>query len=99
MGASWATPRFGTARGAIIRAGEPGRLVGAAKDLARVPPIESSATVISLVALRTGSRREALQTNLWLVPTVEVVAALALYFAAHGAGLGGHHPGPSTTTD
>ena len=37
----------------------------------------------SLVALRSDWRREALRTNLWLVPTIEVIAALALYFATH----------------
>ena len=37
----------------------------------------------SLVALRSDWRREALRTNLWLVPTLEVVAAVALYFATH----------------
>jgi uncharacterized membrane protein len=39
--------------------------------------------VISLVALRSEWRREALRTNLWLVPTVEVVIAVALYFGTH----------------
>ncbi len=39
--------------------------------------------MISLVALRSEWRREALRTNLWLVPTVEVLAAVALYFATH----------------
>ena len=37
----------------------------------------------SLVALRSDWRREALRTNLWLVPTLEVVAAVALYFGTH----------------
>jgi hypothetical protein len=34
---------------------------------------------------RLGSdwRREALRTNLWLVPMLEVLAALALYAATH----------------
>ena len=39
--------------------------------------------VISLVALRSDWRREALRTNLWLVPTIEVVVAVALYFVTH----------------
>ena len=39
--------------------------------------------MISLVALRSEWRREALRTNLWLVPTVEVMIAVALYFATH----------------
>jgi uncharacterized membrane protein len=39
--------------------------------------------VISLVALRSDWWREALRTNLWLVPTIEVLAAVALYFATH----------------
>ena len=39
--------------------------------------------MISLVAFRSEWRREALRTNLWLVPTIEVVVAVALYFATH----------------
>ena len=39
--------------------------------------------MISLVAPRSDWRREALRTNLWLVPTIEVLAAVALYFATH----------------
>jgi uncharacterized membrane protein len=39
--------------------------------------------VISLVALRSEWRREALRTNLWVVPTIEVVVAVALYFGTH----------------
>ena len=39
--------------------------------------------MISLVALRSEWRREALRTNLWMVPTIEVVGAVALYFATH----------------
>ena len=39
--------------------------------------------MISLVALRSDWRREALRTNLWLVPTIEVVAAVALYLVTH----------------
>ena len=37
----------------------------------------------SLAALRSEWRREALRTNLWVVPTIEVVVAVALYFATH----------------
>jgi uncharacterized membrane protein len=39
--------------------------------------------VVSLVGLRSEWRREALRTNLWLVPTIEVIAAVGLYFATH----------------
>jgi uncharacterized membrane protein len=39
--------------------------------------------VISPVALRSDWRREALRTNLWVVPTIEVVVAVALYFGTH----------------
>ncbi|MGZ6562274.1 MAG: DUF2254 domain-containing protein [Solirubrobacteraceae bacterium] len=39
--------------------------------------------MISLVTLRSERRREALRTNLWLVPTIEVVVAVALYFGTH----------------
>ena len=39
--------------------------------------------MISLLALRSEWRREALRTNLWLVPTIEVVVAVALYFGTH----------------
>lgn len=39
--------------------------------------------MISLVALRSEWRREALRTNLWLVPTIEVIVAVALYFGTH----------------
>ena len=39
--------------------------------------------MISLVALRSEWRREALRTNLWVVPTIEVVIAVALYFGTH----------------
>ena len=39
--------------------------------------------MISLVALRSEWRREALRTNLWVVPTIEVVVAVALYFGTH----------------
>ena len=37
----------------------------------------------SLVALRSDWHREALRTNLWLVLTIEVIAAAALYFGTH----------------
>jgi len=40
---------------------------------------QTSAPVISLVALRSEWRREAARTNLWLVPMIEVVVAVALY--------------------
>ena len=46
-------------------------------------PTKVSAPVISLVALRSEWRREALRTNLWVVPTIEVVVAVALYFGTH----------------
>ncbi len=39
--------------------------------------------MISLFPYRSEWRREALRTNLWLVPTVEVVVAVALYFGTH----------------
>jgi uncharacterized membrane protein len=39
--------------------------------------------VISLLNLRSDWRREALRTNLWLVPTIEVILAVALYFGTH----------------
>jgi len=39
--------------------------------------------VNSLPALRSEWRREALRTNLWVVPAIEVVIAVALYFATH----------------
>ncbi len=39
--------------------------------------------MVSLVALRSEWRREALRTNLWVVPAIEVVVAVALYFATH----------------
>ena len=39
--------------------------------------------MISLVALRSEWRREALRTNLWLVPTIEVIVAVVLYVATH----------------
>ena len=32
---------------------------------------------------RSEWRREAMRTNLWLVPTIEVIAAVALYGATH----------------
>ncbi len=39
--------------------------------------------MISLVALRSEWRREALRTNLWVVPTIEVIGAVVLYFVTH----------------
>ena len=36
-----------------------------------------------LIPLRSEWRREALRTNLWLVPALEVLAAVALYFGTH----------------
>jgi len=39
--------------------------------------------VNSLRALRSEWRREALRTNLWVVPAVEVVLAVGLYFGTH----------------
>jgi uncharacterized membrane protein len=39
--------------------------------------------VTSLAVFRSEWRREALRTNLWVVPTIEVVVAVALYFATH----------------
>jgi uncharacterized membrane protein len=36
-------------------------------------------------------RREALRTNLWLVPAVEVVVAVALYFATHALDQAAYH--------
>ncbi len=39
--------------------------------------------MISLLPLGSEWRREALRTNLWLVPTIEVIAAIALYVGTH----------------
>jgi uncharacterized membrane protein len=39
--------------------------------------------VTLLLPLASGWRRERLRTNLWLVPMVEVCAAIALYFGTH----------------
>jgi uncharacterized membrane protein len=36
-------------------------------------------------------RREALRTNLWLVPLLEVIGAIALYFITHAIDLGAFH--------
>jgi len=63
-----------------IAGGEPGSLVGTAicRHVSR-----PSAPVISTLPLGSAWRREALRTNLWLLPTVEVVAAVALYGVTH----------------
>ncbi len=39
--------------------------------------------MISPISLRSEWRREALRTNLWLMPAVEVVGVVALYFGTH----------------
>lgn len=39
--------------------------------------------MISALPLGSEWRREALRTNLWLVPSIEVIAAVALYVATH----------------
>jgi len=39
--------------------------------------------VISLLGLRSEWRRGALRTNLWLVPGIEVILAVGLYFGTH----------------
>jgi uncharacterized membrane protein len=62
--------------------GEPGSLVGAARGCPNVAD-QTAPSLISLAALRSDWRREALRTNLWVVPTLEVVAAVALYFGTH----------------
>src|ERR1700733_4873610 len=36
-------------------------------------------------------RREALRTNLWLVPMLEVIAAVALYFVTHALDISAYH--------
>ncbi len=46
--------------------------------------------MISIVSLRSEWRREALRTNLWLVPTIEVLVAVALYFATHALDKAAH---------
>jgi uncharacterized membrane protein len=46
-------------------------------------PTKPQHSVISLVTLRSEWRREALRTNLWLVPTIEVAVAVTLYFVTH----------------
>jgi uncharacterized membrane protein len=43
------------------------------------------------VPLASEWRREALRTNLWLVPAVEVLAALGLYFATHAIDRAAYH--------
>ena len=44
--------------------------------------------MISLLALRSEWRREALRTNLWLVPTVEIVLAVVLFAGTYALDLG-----------
>jgi len=63
--------------------GEPGRLVGIRVDLPahRVQP--THATLMSGFPLGADWRQENLRTNLWFVPTVEVVAAVGLYAITH----------------
>jgi uncharacterized membrane protein len=63
--------------------GEPGSLVGVRTTSAQNVGRPTSSSVISLLSLRSDWRREALRTNLWIVPTIEVVVAVALYFATH----------------
>ena len=46
--------------------------------------------MISLVPLRSEWRREALRTNLWLVPGIEVIAAILLYAATHALDKAAH---------
>jgi len=46
-----------------------------------------------MLGIRLGSewRREALRTNLWLVPAIEVVAAIGLFFATHAIDRAAYH--------
>jgi len=43
------------------------------------------------ISLRSEWRREALRTNLWLVPAIEVVGAVALYFGTHALDVSAYH--------
>jgi uncharacterized membrane protein len=62
--------------------GEPGRLVGSRSpcqpiaDRSQRPPMFPN-------PLRSQWRREALRTNLWLVPVIEVLMAVLLYLGTH----------------
>jgi uncharacterized membrane protein len=58
-----------------MRSGEPGSLVGTLFDVSETTLLQSLREVQPLSAWR----REALRTNLWLIPTVEVVLAAALF--------------------
>jgi uncharacterized membrane protein len=44
-----------------------------------------------MLPLLSDWRREALRTNLWLVPALEVIAAVALYFATHAVDIAAYH--------
>jgi len=63
--------------------GEPGSLVGAWLLRASSDAHLHSAPMIFPLPLRWEWRREALRTNLWLVPSVEVVGAVVLYALTH----------------
>ena len=65
-----------------IPSGEPGRLVGTAPPVPlSCPPTSSSRDVSASTALGVAAR--SLRTNLWLVPRLEVLAAVALYVGTH----------------
>jgi uncharacterized membrane protein len=72
----------------IVNLGEPGSLVGAAafaRPHARPAHIPSQANRPDRGRLVMPSpwRREALRTNLWLVPTVEILAAVGVFAGTH----------------
>lgn len=46
--------------------------------------------MISILPVGSEWRREALRTNLWLVPTIEVIAAIALYVGTHALDQAAH---------
>jgi uncharacterized membrane protein len=69
----------------------------------KVAPAGRHAIIGRMSRLPLGSdwRREALRTNLWLVPVVEVIAAVILYLVTHAVDLAAYHGDltlPSWTT-
>ncbi len=77
--------------GGTISAGEPGSLVGAGPTRQLRDDLRPSASMMLRLPVGSEWRREALRTNLWLVPMVEVIAAIGLYAITHVVNRAGYH--------
>lgn len=71
--------------------GEPGSLVGTDRHAHRLGYYQPTDLLMFEFPLASDWRREALRTNLWLVPVIEVIAAIGLFVITHLIDLSAFH--------